>query len=152
LFKSLKKYGYKPDSKKLEGDLAENGSDIMNDAMMALNNLKEIVAENDRLKDEIHQVIQTALVSYYDLSKYQHRFVHNSPVEDKINAKIDESISELKEIQLSQLSINISALPPDPNQSIFSMPNVKTDKNYIVRYNEILAEAKEQFVQDLTHF
>ena len=27
---------------------------------------------------------------------------------------------------------------------------IKTDKNYIVRYNELLNEAKDQFVSDLT--
>ena len=37
-----------------------------------------------------------------------------------------------------------------PSVSSLSAPLLKMDKNYIVRYNEILNEAKEQFVSDLT--
>ena len=68
--------------------------------------------ENSRLKDELHQVIHAALRNYYDLSRFQHKMLTNDgkmEAEEKINTKIDESMAELKDIQLSSLSLN---LPP----------------------------------------
>jgi len=70
--------------------------------MLVLLGLKEVLHENDRLKDEIHQVIQSALKSYYELSKYQHHIVQDAQAaEIQIANKIDESMVELKDIQLS---------------------------------------------------
>lgn len=66
LFESLKKYGFK--SSEIESELIESGE--MTDAMVALLSLKDVLFQNDRLKDEIHQVIHSALKSYYDLSKF----------------------------------------------------------------------------------
>lgn len=48
-------------------------------------------------------------------------------------------MQELKEIQLSQLSVNFQS----------TIKSGRTEKNYILRYHEILQEAKDQFVQDL---
>lgn len=66
MFESLKKYGFK--SSEIESELIESGE--MTDAMVALLSLKDVLFQNDRLKDEIHQVIHSALKSYYDLSKF----------------------------------------------------------------------------------
>jgi len=67
--------------------------------MLILLGLKEVLFENDRLKDEIHQVIHSALKSYYELSKYQHQVASDTQaIETQINNKIDESMHELRDI------------------------------------------------------
>ena len=88
--------------------------------------------------------------------------------EEKINTKIDESMAELKDIQLSSLSLNLPPQSPTAGEKGYSLHNYgegdeeitpgqraappRLDKNYITRYNEILDEAKGQFLSDLSQF
>jgi sRNA-binding protein len=72
-----------------------------NSSIYALQALKGILLENERVKDELHQVIHSALRNYYELSKYQHKMLagnERAQLEGKINTKIDESMAELKDI------------------------------------------------------
>ena len=72
-----------------------------NSSIFALQALKGVLLENERVKDELHQVIHSALQNYYELSKYQHKMLggnERAQLEGKINTKIDESMAELKDI------------------------------------------------------
>ena len=82
-------------------------------SLMAIKCFKEILHENERLREDIHQIIESSLLSFYELSKYQHKLVSDGPIEEKVNFQIckfecrcnpihvAESMQELKEIQLS---------------------------------------------------
>tara|TARA_B110000285_G_scaffold155652_1_gene173677 strand:- start:824 stop:1087 length:264 start_codon:yes stop_codon:yes gene_type:complete len=77
-------------------------------------------------------------------------------LEGKINTKIDESMAELKDIQMSNLSINLQSTVryqrgdslnnfdagDDQTVSGHNDAPARLDKNYIVRYKEVLNEAK----------
>lgn len=74
-------------------------SNLAGDSVQAFGILREVFNENERLKDEIHEVIKAALQSYYELSKYQHRMLsEDDDLEEQINNKIDETMIELREI------------------------------------------------------
>lgn len=143
-----------------EGLLGDSigGNEYLNDTVLHLQGLKEILTENEKLKDEVHIVMKTCLMSYYELSKAQHRLLNNdAEYEERINEKIDESLLELKEIQLSALSVNLMSTMNNPLQQTGTPRELlnrtmKFEKNYLQRYQEILAEARETFLSDLSQF
>lgn len=57
-------------------------------SLMAIKCFKEILHENERLREDIHQVIESSLLSFYELSKHQHKLVSDGPIEEKVSFQI----------------------------------------------------------------